>query len=93
MKGGRSDIVGVEEQLHDAKLHQFVNSKIQRPVEFSYLPFCTDGGGDIRIIEILVHERPIYLRKEFGGLHANTRLQEGRQQHGGCYTSRGRTNG
>ena len=72
VKGGRSDIVGVEKHLDDAKLHQFVNSKTQRPVEFSYLPFRTDEGGDIGVIEIPVQERPIYLRKEFGGLHANT---------------------
>ena len=36
------------------------------------MPFRTDDGGDIGVIEIPVQERPSYIRKEFGGLHANT---------------------
>ena len=43
VKGGRSEIVGVEEHLDDANLHQFVNGKTQRLVEFSYLPFHIEG--------------------------------------------------
>ena len=36
VKGGRSNVVGVDRHLDDASLHQFVNGKTQRPVEFSY---------------------------------------------------------
>ena len=71
IKGGRSKIIGVTAHLDDAQLHQFVNSKTQRPVEFSYHPFRTDDG-EIGIIEIPVQEyRPIYLKKQFGKLQAN----------------------
>ena len=35
VKGGRSNVVGVEKHLDDASLHQFVNGKTQRPVEFN----------------------------------------------------------
>ena len=38
IKGGRSRIVGVQDHLDDANLHQLINSKTQRPVEFSYFP-------------------------------------------------------
>ena len=71
VKGGRSKVIGVTAHLDDAQLHQFVNSKTQRPVEFSYQPFRTDDG-EIGIIEIPVQEyRPIYLKKQFGKLQAN----------------------
>ena len=70
VKGGRSNIVGVKAHLDDAKLHQFVNSKTQRTVEFSYQPFLTDDG-EIGVIEIPVQSRPIYLTKCFGRLTAD----------------------
>ena len=68
VKGGRSKVVGVTEDLDDAILHQFVNSKTQRPIEFSYRLFST-GGVKIGVIEIPIQERPFYLSKRFGKLH------------------------
>lgn len=65
VKGGRSEIVGVSKHLEDAELHQFVNSKTQRPVEFSYQPFHTEDG-EIGVIEIPTQKRPFYLMKHFG---------------------------
>src|SRR5262249_5677392 len=35
-KGGRNQVVGITDHLDDASLQQFINSKTQRPVEFSY---------------------------------------------------------
>ena len=70
VKGGRSKIVGVKTHLDDAKLHQFVNYKTQRPIEFSYQPFRTEDG-EIGVIEIPVQEHPIYLNKPFGNLKDN----------------------
>ena len=67
VKGGRSKIVGVTEDLDDAILHQFVNSKTQRPIEFSHRPFST-GGVKIGVIEIPIQERPIYLKKRYNCL-------------------------
>ena len=68
VKGGRSKIVGVKTHLDDAKLHQFVNSKTQRSINFSYQPFRTENM-EIGVIEIPVQERPFYLNKKFGKLN------------------------
>ena len=64
VKGSRSDVIGVKTHLDDAKLHQFVNSKTQRPIEFSYQPFRTEGV-EIGVIEIPIQERPIYLKNSW----------------------------
>lgn len=66
VKGGRSRVTGVQTHLDDAKLHQFVNSKTQRPVEFAYLEVPADGVK-IGVIEVPIQERPIYLTKDYGG--------------------------
>ena len=69
VKGGRSEVVGVVDHLEDADLHQFVNSKTQRPVDFSYERFRTDEV-EIGIIEIPLQDRPIYARNVFGKVEA-----------------------
>ena len=70
VKGGRSEVVGVEYHLDDATLHQFVNSKTQRPIDFSYVPLATEGA-EIGVIEIPKQERPIYLTHRFDRLAEN----------------------
>ena len=70
VKGGRSEIVGVGKHLDDAQLHQFVNSKTQQPIEFSYQPFRTENV-EIGVLEIPIQERPFYLKKKFGKLDDN----------------------
>ena len=70
VKGGRSKIVGVGTHLDDAQLHQFVNSKTQQPIEFSYQPFRTEDV-EIGVLEIPTQERPFYLKKKFGKLDDN----------------------
>ena len=67
--GGRGEVLGVDDHLEDASLHQFVNSKTQRPVEFSYEVFRTDGL-EIGVIEIPLQERPLYVRRTFGKVQA-----------------------
>ena len=67
VKGGGSKVIGVKVHLDDAQLHQFVNSKTQRPVEFSYLQFHINER-EIGVIEIPVQARPTYLMKKFGKL-------------------------
>ena len=67
VKGGRGEIVGVQEHLDDAQLHQFVNDKTQRPVEFTYLPLRVEGV-EIGVLEIPLQPRPIYLTSRFGPL-------------------------
>lgn len=65
IKGGKSVSAGVSKHLDDAKLQQFINSKTQRPVIFSYIPFVCDSK-EIGIIRIPVQERPIYSIKDYG---------------------------
>ena len=67
VKGGRSNIVGVEKHLDDATLHQFVNGKTQRPVEFSYEVIPIEETT-IGAIEIPLQNRPTYLKKRYGKL-------------------------
>jgi predicted HTH transcriptional regulator len=44
VKGGRGKVVGVSSHLDDARIQQFVNSKSNRPVIFSYEVFPVRRG-------------------------------------------------
>ena len=70
VRGGRSNIIGIQEQLNDADLHTLINSKTQRPVEFSYAPY-TYRGLYIGVIAIPAQDRFLYLTHDYGKLHAN----------------------
>jgi hypothetical protein len=67
VKGGRSRVLGVQTHLNDSDLQQFVNSKTQRPVEFSYTAFPYQGQ-QVGIIHIPVQHRPLFLTRDFGRL-------------------------
>jgi hypothetical protein len=68
VQGGRSAVVGVSHHLEDDKLQQFVNSKTNRPVTFSYRAYPFEGK-QLGIIIIPQQDRPTYLNKDFGRLH------------------------
>lgn len=70
VKGGRSKVVGIETPLEDANLHQFVNHKTNKPVEFCYSPHSIDGKI-VEIISIPIQDRPVYIEKNYGRLKAN----------------------
>jgi hypothetical protein len=70
VRGGKSKGVGVHEHLDDAKLQQFVNSKTQRPIPFSYEAYPFEGV-QIGIVTIPVQERPAFLQKDYGKLKKN----------------------
>jgi hypothetical protein len=63
--------VGVSSHFDDASLQQFVNSKTQKPLVFSYetVPY---QGRQIDVIKIPLQERPLYLKKDFGLLRKDT---------------------
>ena len=65
--GGRGQVVGILDDLDDAKLQQFVNSKTNRPVTFTYRTYPLEGKK-IGVIELPVQERPFYLKSDFGKL-------------------------
>jgi Putative DNA-binding domain len=66
-KGAKSLVTGVSSHLSDSDLQQFVNSKTQRPIQFSYSAIEFEGK-QIAIISIPEQTRPIYLKKDFGKL-------------------------
>ncbi|MGK0443155.1 MAG: hypothetical protein ACJA1U_000077 [Bermanella sp.] len=71
VKGGKSLIKGIDDDLDDAQLQQFVQSKINAPIHFSYQTIEQEGKK-IGVITIPVQTRPIYLKKNFANLVANT---------------------
>jgi hypothetical protein len=73
VKGGRSIVSGIPpgNHLDDHSLQQFVCSKTNRPVPFSYAPFVT-GGVEIGVLTIpLPDQRPFYLIDNCGRLERN----------------------
>lgn len=60
VKEAVSVVVGITDHIDDARLQQFVNSKTNRPVEFSYTP-TPFRGQQIGVIHIPVQERPTFL--------------------------------
>ena len=64
-KGGSSEVTGISDELDDASLQQFVNSKTQRPLQLSYRS-TEHGGRLVGVFEIPVQRRPVYLKKDYG---------------------------
>ena len=71
VKGARCEISGINEDLDDAQIQQFVQSKVNKPIRFSYLTAEIDGKK-VALITIPVQLRPVFLRKDYGKLKANT---------------------
>ena len=71
VKGGRGEVVGVTEHLDDASLQECVDSKTQRPVDFSYRQIRFEGV-ELGVIEIPEQKRPIYLNKKYGKVSKKT---------------------
>lgn len=70
IQGGRSIVRGISKQLLNRNLQQFVHSKTNRAVSFSYAELQVEGLL-VAAITIPLQERPIYLRKDFGKLKGN----------------------
>jgi hypothetical protein len=71
VKGGRSQVIGISEHVDDADIQQFINSKTNRPVNFSYITFSIEGR-QIGVIRIPVQDRPVFLTKDYGNLKKDT---------------------
>ena len=69
VKGGRGQVIGIADHIEDASLQQFVNSKTQRRVEFSYEVVRVEGV-EIGVIEIPIQDRPVYAEKDYGKVKA-----------------------
>jgi Putative DNA-binding domain len=70
VKGGRSNPAGVATHHDDAKLQQFVNSKTNRPIFFSYNTLTIDNV-QVGVICIPEQDRPFFLKKDYGKLKAD----------------------
>lgn len=70
VKGGRAKVVGVSSHLNDSDLQQFVASKTNRPVKFSYEVVPCDGHL-VGVLNIPVQERYFFLKNDFGKLRKN----------------------
>ena len=71
VKGERSEVKGIANDLDDAQLQQFVQSKINKPIHFSYITMEFEGEK-VAMISIPVQSRPVFLKKDFANLKANT---------------------
>lgn len=60
-------MIGIDNLLDDAAIQQFVNSKTNKPVYFSYKNLEFENKK-IALISIPVQQRPIYLKSDFGKL-------------------------
>lgn len=69
-KGEPAEVVGIKQSLDDASIQQFIQSKINRPITFSYKENLI-GNKKIGVFEIPEQERPLYLLKKYGKLEAN----------------------
>jgi hypothetical protein len=63
--GQRHTVVGTEEHFDDAALQQFINSKTNRKIIFSYNVYAFEEKK-IGIIHIPIQERPAYANRDFG---------------------------
>lgn len=71
VKGGRSEVAGITEKLDDAQIQQFVNSKTQKPITFSYRNLDYENKC-VGVIHIPMQNRPFYLKKDYGKLKKET---------------------
>ena len=65
-----AEVIGLNEHLDDAKLQQFVGSKIRPKLTFRYEE-CLYEGRAVGIISIPKQARPLYLQHPYGPLKSN----------------------
>jgi len=69
-RAGHHRVCGVSEHLRDNDLQQFINSKTNRPIRFSY-ETCDYMGLSVGVIRIAQQPRPFFLKKPFARLAAD----------------------
>lgn len=65
-----ADVVGITDQIDDAQLQQFVNSKVKPKLEFRYEERIYEGK-QIGVITVPKQPRPFYLATPYGTLKSN----------------------
>ena len=69
--GRAKNVVGVQTMLADHDVHQFINSKTNRPVFFAVENIEHDGKSLTLIRINKAQDRPLFLTKQYGGLQKN----------------------
>lgn len=69
-KSAKAEIIGLQKDIDDAQLQQFINGKTNIPVDFNYKTIQLEGKK-IGVIEITHTKRPVYIKKDYGRLKAN----------------------
>lgn len=70
VKGQKSVVLGIDSNLDDATLQQFINSKTQKPLSFEYKNIRINNKN-VGVIKIGENERPIYVKKDYGKVKKN----------------------
>ena len=70
VRGGRSIVRGISKQLLNRNLQQFVHSKTNKALSFSYEELQVEGHL-VASITIPLQDRPFYLRSDYGRLRSN----------------------
>jgi len=71
VKGAKSEVLGIEQDIDDATLQEFINGKTNKPIEFEYKTVDLDGKN-IAYIKIFLQNRPFFVKKDYGKVKANT---------------------
>lgn len=70
IKGAKSEVLGITEDIDDASLQQFVNQKLNRAIVFEYKTRTLDERK-VAYIKIPVQKRPFFTKKDYGGVRKN----------------------
>ena len=71
MKGSKNEVVGIEQDIDDASLQEFINQKTNKPINFEYKT-KNINEKHIAYIKIPVQDRPFFIKKEYGKVKENT---------------------
>ena len=70
VRGARANVVGITTHLGESDLQQFVNSKLQKPLRFSYEVVTCDGVL-LGVIHVPLQDGWFYLKSDYGKLRRN----------------------
>ncbi|MDB5992605.1 MAG: ATP-binding protein [Herbaspirillum sp.] len=65
------EVVGLDRNIDDSRLQQFINGKTNRPLQFSYRTI-EYSGKTVGLYTIPVQDRPTYIARRFGKVKADT---------------------
>lgn len=71
VKNDTLELVELDVDIDDSRLQEFINSKTNHPVNFSYRSLDYKGLK-LGLYTIPVQDRPVYVRKQYGRVLANT---------------------